>query len=35
MENIIFNELKVRRYNVDVGVVVMNEVGKKAKDDMD
>ena len=35
MENIIFNELKVRRYNVDVGVVVMNEVDKKAKDDMD
>ena len=25
MENIIFNELKVRGYNVDVGVVVMNE----------
>ena len=28
MENIIFNELKVRGYNVDVGVVVMNEVDK-------
>ena len=31
MENIIFNELKVRGYNVDVGVVVMNEVDKKGK----
>ena len=34
MENIIFNELKVRGYNVDVGVVVMNEVdinGKKIR----
>ena len=31
MENIIFNELKVRRYNVDVGVVVMNEVDKNGK----
>ena len=28
MENITFNELKVRGYNVDVGVVVMNEVDK-------
>lgn len=28
MENIIFNELKVRGYNVDVGVVVMKEVDK-------
>ena len=25
MENIIFNELKIRGYNVDIGVVVMNE----------
>ncbi len=31
MENIIFNELKVRGYNVDVGVVVMNEVDKNGK----
>ena len=31
MENIIFNELKVRGYNVDIGVVVMNEVDKKGK----
>ena len=31
MENIIFNELKVRGYNVDVGVVVMNEVEKNGK----
>lgn len=31
MENIIFNELKVRGYNVDVGVVVMNEVDKNDK----
>ena len=34
MENIIFNELKVRGYNVDVGVVVMNETdtaGKKVR----
>ena len=34
MENIIFNELKVRGYNVDVGVVVMNEAdaaGKKIR----
>jgi predicted AAA+ superfamily ATPase len=31
MENIIFNELKVRGYNVDVGVVVMNEVDQKGK----
>ena len=31
MENIIFNELKVRVYNVDVGVVVMNEVDKNGK----
>lgn len=30
-ENIIFNELKVRGYNVDVGVVVMNEVDKNGK----
>lgn len=31
MENIIFNELKVRGYHVDVGVVVMNEVDKYGK----
>ncbi len=31
MENIIFNELKVRGYNVDVGVVVSNEVDKNGK----
>ena len=31
MENIIFNELKVRGYNVDVGVVVMNAVDKSGK----
>lgn len=31
MENIVFNELKVRGYNVDVGVVVMNEVDKNGK----
>ena len=31
MENIIFNELKVRGYNADVGVVVMNEVDKNGK----
>lgn len=31
MDNIIFNELKVRGYNVDVGVVVMNEVDKNGK----
>lgn len=31
IENIIFNELKVRGYNVDVGVVVMNEVDKNGK----
>lgn len=31
MENIIFNELKVRGYNVDVGVVVMNEVDEAGK----
>ncbi len=31
MENIIFNELKVRGYNVDVGVVVMNEKDKDGK----
>ena len=31
MENIIFNELKVRGYNVDVGVVVVNETDKSGK----
>ena len=31
MENILFNELKLRGFNVDVGVVVMNEVDGKGK----
>lgn len=31
MENIIFNELIVRGYNVDVGVVITNEVDKTGK----
>ncbi len=31
MENIIFNELKVRGYNVDVGVIVMNETDQAGK----
>lgn len=31
MENIIFNELKVRGYNVDVGVVTSNEINKSGK----
>ena len=31
MENIIFNELKVRGYNVDVGVVMMNETDQTGK----
>jgi hypothetical protein len=31
MENIIFNELKVRGFNVDVGVVVINETDKNGK----
>lgn len=31
MENIIFNELKVRGYNVNVGVVVINETDKNGK----
>ncbi|MGI6594412.1 MAG: ATP-binding protein [Christensenellales bacterium] len=31
MENIIFNELKVRGYNVDVGVVISNETDKNNK----
>lgn len=31
MENIIFNELKVRGFNVDIGVVVVNEVDKTGK----
>lgn len=31
MENIIFNELKVRGYNVDVGVVVINETDQTGK----
>lgn len=29
MENIIFNELKIRRFNVDVGVITSNETNKK------
>ena len=31
MENVIFNELKARGFNVDVGVVVANEVDKTGK----
>lgn len=31
MENIIFNELKVRGFNVDVGVVITNEIDKTGK----
>lgn len=31
MENIIFNELKVRGYNVDVGVVISSEADKNGK----
>lgn len=31
MENIIFNELKVRGYNVDIGVIVSNERDKNGK----
>lgn len=31
MENIIFNELRVRGYNVDVGVVISNEMDKNGK----
>lgn len=31
MENIIFNELKVRGYNIDIGVVVMNESDRTGK----
>ena len=31
MENIIFNELKVRGYSVDVGIVVMNEIDNTGK----
>lgn len=31
MENIIFNELKVRGYHVDVGVVTSNEINKSGK----
>ena len=31
MENIVYNELKVRGYNVDVGVIIANEVNKKEK----
>ena len=31
MENIIFNELKIRGFNVDVGVVVLNEVDNTGK----
>lgn len=29
MENVIFNELKVRGFNVDVGIVTLNETNKK------
>ena len=31
MENIIFNELKIRGFNVDVGVVVVNETDQNGK----
>ena len=31
MENIIFNELKTRGFNVDVGVVVVNEMDQNGK----
>lgn len=31
MENIVFNELKARGFNVDVGVVVINETDKNGK----
>ena len=31
MENAIYNELLYRGFNVDVGVVVMNEVDKSGK----
>ena len=31
MENIIFNELKIRGFNVDVGVVTKNEMSKEGK----
>ncbi len=31
IENIIFNELKVRGFNVDIGVVVVNETDKNGK----
>ncbi len=31
MENIIFNELKIRGFNVDVGVVVVNETDQNSK----
>lgn len=31
MENIIFNELRVRGYNVDVGVVISNEMDKNGR----
>lgn len=31
MENIIFNELKVRGYNADIGVIVSNERDKNGK----
>lgn len=31
MENILFNELKVRGYNIDIGVVVMNESDRTGK----
>ena len=31
MENIIFNELKIRGYNVDIGLITTNEVDKNGK----
>ncbi len=29
MENIIFNELKIRGFNVDVGVITLNKTNEK------
>ena len=31
MENIIFNELKIRDFNVDIGVVVLNSTDKEGR----
>lgn len=35
MENVIFNELNIRGYNVDVGVVDITEEGKKKRTEID